>query len=60
MRCPYCGKKIAEDERYCYHCEQDISKTTEDVKAKIPKPVHINLKEDFRKTIRFFKNLFKK
>ena len=22
--CPYCGKKLVEDERYCYFCEQDV------------------------------------
>ena len=24
--CPYCGKVIKEGERYCWHCENDISK----------------------------------
>ncbi|MBS3102391.1 hypothetical protein J4458_03005 [Candidatus Woesearchaeota archaeon] len=23
--CPYCGKKIKEGERYCWHCENDVS-----------------------------------
>lgn len=23
--CPYCGKEVGENERYCWHCENDIS-----------------------------------
>ncbi|MFC1769295.1 hypothetical protein ACFLZX_06050 [Nanoarchaeota archaeon] len=26
IRCPYCGKKVGVHERYCFTCEQDISK----------------------------------
>ncbi len=25
-KCPYCGRNLVEDERYCYFCEQEISK----------------------------------
>ncbi|MBL7054327.1 hypothetical protein ISS05_01050 [Candidatus Woesearchaeota archaeon] len=25
-KCPYCGKELTEDERYCFHCENDLSK----------------------------------
>jgi len=27
--CPYCGKELGEDERYCTHCENDLSKWTD-------------------------------
>lgn len=33
--CPYCGKKIGGDERYCIHCENDLSKWID--KAQKPK-----------------------
>lgn len=26
-KCPYCGKDLTENERWCYHCENDVSKT---------------------------------
>ena len=26
-KCPYCGRKVSDTERYCYFCEEDISKT---------------------------------
>jgi len=26
VNCPYCGKELSEDERYCWHCENDLSK----------------------------------
>lgn len=25
-KCPYCGKELIADERYCLHCENDLSK----------------------------------
>lgn len=25
-KCPYCGKELGENERYCFHCENDLSK----------------------------------
>jgi predicted amidophosphoribosyltransferase len=28
-RCPNCGKKLGEDERYCFHCENDLSKVVD-------------------------------
>lgn len=28
-KCPYCGKGLGENERYCFHCENDISKTAD-------------------------------
>jgi len=28
--CPYCGKEIQEGERYCWHCENDISKAADE------------------------------
>jgi len=27
--CPYCHRKVADIERYCYFCEADISKVTD-------------------------------
>ena len=27
-KCPYCGKKLKEDERYCDFCEQDLTGPT--------------------------------
>ena len=26
VKCPYCGRKLREHERYCDFCEEDISK----------------------------------
>jgi len=26
-KCPYCGRTLREDERYCDFCEQDLSET---------------------------------
>jgi len=31
--CPYCGKEVKEGERYCWHCENDISKVTDEEEA---------------------------
>jgi|ETNmetMinimDraft_11_1059920.scaffolds.fasta_scaffold93608_2 hypothetical protein len=28
--CPYCGKEVKEGERYCHHCENDISKIADE------------------------------
>ena len=25
-KCPYCGKRLVKHERYCWHCENDLSK----------------------------------
>lgn len=25
VKCPYCGKKLSSDERWCQHCENDVS-----------------------------------
>jgi len=33
-KCPYCGKELSADERYCWHCENDLSK----VRDKLEKP----------------------
>ena len=30
VNCPYCGKEIQEGERYCWHCENDISKVADE------------------------------
>lgn len=40
IRCPYCRKEVAMHERYCYHCEQDISKVIDEAqKPKLRKKV---------------------
>ena len=26
VNCPHCGKELSEDEKYCWHCENDVSK----------------------------------
>ena len=28
-KCPYCGKKVGQNERYCSHCENDISEVAD-------------------------------
>ena len=28
--CPHCGKEIQEGERYCWHCENDISEAADE------------------------------
>lgn len=25
-KCPHCGKELTENERYCWICEQDVTK----------------------------------
>lgn len=30
VKCPYCGRELRESERYCWFCEQDISKTIDE------------------------------
>ena len=30
VRCPYCGKKLEDWERYCVQCEQDISEVRDE------------------------------
>jgi transcription elongation factor Elf1 len=34
FRCPYCGKETHLYERYCAHCEHDISKHRDKMEAK--------------------------
>ncbi|MBN4049180.1 hypothetical protein JYT91_01035 [archaeon AH-315-M20] len=46
--CPYCGKEIAIDERYCWHCEQDLE-DKESYKNKPTKPLKEKIKDFFRK-----------
>ena len=33
-KCPYCGRKLTENEMFCLHCEQDVSK----IKEKMERP----------------------
>jgi len=33
-KCPYCGRKLIEEERYCFFCEQEIKKVKKEVKKK--------------------------
>jgi len=34
VKCPYCGKELTENERYCLFCENDLSK----IRDKLEKP----------------------
>ncbi len=52
-KCPYCGRELREDERYCDFCEQDITKTVEEADA--PK-----VKTDFKELFSKLKKLFKR
>jgi len=36
--CPYCGRKLLEDERYCYFCDQDVSKVVDRINEPAKKP----------------------
>ncbi len=59
IKCPYCGRDIIESERYCFFCEQDLSKTVD--KAEKPE-VNVNLpnlKIDFKKIKKNLGNLRK-
>ncbi len=49
VRCPYCGRKLTINERYCHFCEQDLSKIVDEAeKPKVKKP-DISLKEKAKK-----------
>ena len=46
--CPYCGRELTKHERFCYHCEQDVSKTVDGAeRPNLPKPKAYDLKKDF-------------
>ena len=55
--CPYCGKKLVEDERYCYFCEQDV----EDRESYKNRPKKQKEGRGFLSSIvKYFKNLKKR
>ena len=54
--CPYCGKEIGEDHRYCLHCENDLSEIVD----KKDKEQHKALAEPFKDLIKLIKNNIKK
>jgi len=62
-KCPYCGKELFETERYCWHCEHDVSKAIDkDEKPAIPSPVKIDFKKisaDFNKLKKKVKKIMK-
>lgn len=35
-KCPYCSKELVDNERYCWHCEQDVTKIQDEEEK--PKP----------------------
>ena len=46
-KCPYCGRKLREHERYCDFCEQDIGKHVD--KSEKPDLPKRNIKGDIEK-----------
>ena len=55
-KCPYCGKKLVQDEMYCWHCEQDVTDSTS-YQNKPKKPLKIMEK---LKSIKEYVKKFKK
>lgn len=65
--CPYCGKELSEDEKYCWHCENDLSHIVdkreieqhEAIKKSVKKLIKPT-KEFVGKQIKKFQNKMKK
>ena len=56
-KCPYCGKNLYETERYCWHCEQDISKViNKEEEPKISLKAKTTLLDDIKEVIEWIKN----
>jgi len=63
-KCPHCGRELTKHERFCYHCEQDVSKAVDEYeKVTLPKPKKYDLKkdiDDYKKLFRGILNRSKK
>jgi len=47
VKCPYCGRELTKHERYCYHCEHDLSKVVDEAaRHTLPEPRTYNFKKD--------------
>ena len=55
-KCPYCGRKIIEHERYCYFCQQSIGKHVDKAQRIDLEPKPYGIKDDLNK----IKSVFKK
>ncbi|MBU0614468.1 MAG: hypothetical protein KJ601_00065 [Nanoarchaeota archaeon] len=49
-KCPYCHRNLEEDEKYCYFCEQDVTK--EKVKENAPNIPKLKYYELQKKLVR--------
>ena len=60
-KCQHCGRTLTRHERYCYHCEQDVSKMVdEEERPRIPTPQPYRIKEDAQKFAKLVKKFFSK
>jgi len=60
-KCPYCGRKLTKHERFCYHCEQNVSKAVDEYeKPNLPKPKKYDLKKDIDNYKAIFRRILKK
>ncbi len=55
IKCPYCGRKLVEHERYCYFCEQDLSKVVDALEKPNINPKPYDFKADIEKVKRISK-----
>ncbi|KKR78821.1 MAG: hypothetical protein UU24_C0024G0002 [Candidatus Nomurabacteria bacterium GW2011_GWA2_40_9] len=59
-RCPYCGKILHPQERYCWHCELDVSNIRdEEEKPKVNLKARKTLLDDFKDVVKWVKNKLK-
>ena len=60
-KCHYCGRTLTKHERYCYHCEQDLSKVVDaEEKISMPTPHRYNLKKDINEFTSLLRRIFGK
>ncbi|MBS3097562.1 hypothetical protein J4209_02080 [Candidatus Woesearchaeota archaeon] len=62
-RCPYCGRNLNETERYCWFCEQDVSKIIDEgekPKTDLPKSSDRSLLDDVKGLFKKIKPKFRK